>query len=119
MGVRDGRRRAIDAGRRRTRAAQLERAWAQSQAEKVGADPADVVSLVLDTDAALRLVAQLSPMQAEVIVLRVLTGLPAERVARIVGRSPGAVRIAAHRGLRRLEHILTEQGVTADRARTL
>ena len=113
------RRRAIDAGRRRTRATQLERAWPQWQVEEVGADPAEVVAAALDTDGALQLVSQLSPMQAEVIVLRVLTGLPAEEVARIVGRSPGAVRIAAHRGLRRLEHLLTEQGVTADRVRTL
>jgi RNA polymerase sigma-70 factor (ECF subfamily) len=113
------RRRAIDAGRRRARAAQLENAWRQWPVENLGADPADAVAARVDTDAALRLVAQLSPLQAEVIVLRVLTGLPAEEVARIVGRSPGAVRIAAHRGLRRLEQILSAQGVTRAGAGTL
>ena len=66
-----------------------------------------------------RLVAQLSPLQAEVIVLRVLTGLPVEEVARIVGRSSGAVRVAAHRGLRRLEEILSAQGVTREDAEAL
>jgi RNA polymerase sigma-70 factor (ECF subfamily) len=113
------RRRAVDAGRRRARAAELEHAWRQWPVESVGDDPADSVVDRADTDAALRLVAQLSPLQAEVIVLRVLTGLPAEEVGRIVGRSPGAVRIAAHRGLRRLEQILTAQGVTPARAETL
>jgi len=31
----------------------------------------------------------------------VLAGLDTKAVARIVGRNPGAVRVAAHRGLRR------------------
>jgi RNA polymerase sigma-70 factor (ECF subfamily) len=41
-------------------------------------------------------------LQAEVILLRVVAGLGAESVARLLGKSPGAVRVAAHRGLRRL-----------------
>ena len=44
----------------------------------------------------------LPPAQAEVILLRMLAGLDNETVARVVGSSPGAVRVAAHRGLRRL-----------------
>ena len=51
-------------------------------------------------------------LQAEVIALRVRAGLDVEAVARLVGRSPGAVRVAAHRGLRRLAQILVRQGVT-------
>ena len=35
-------------------------------------------------------------------MLRVVVGLDASDVARIVGKTPGAVRVAAHRGLRRL-----------------
>ena len=35
-------------------------------------------------------------------MLRVVAGLEAREVARIVGKSPGAVRVAAHRGLRKL-----------------
>jgi len=66
----------------------------------------------LDTQAALALVAQLASLQAEVIVLRVMAGLDVDSVARLVGRSPGAVRVAAHRGLRRLAQILASQGVT-------
>lgn len=113
------RRRAIDTGRRRARSAEREVAWRQWQVESVGADPADFVTERMDTDAALGILGQLSPLQAEVIALRVLTGLPVDEVAGIVGRSPGAVRVAAHRGLRRLEQILTARGVTPASSATL
>lgn len=106
------RRRAVDAGRRRARTAQVEEAWRARSPEASAADPADVVGADLDTEAAVRLVAQLSPLQAEVIVLRVLTGLSPEEVGRIVGRSPGAVRVATHRGLKRLEQIMSGKAVT-------
>ncbi len=56
----------------------------------------------LATTAALAAISALPPHQAEVILLRVLAGLNIEAVARITGRTPGAVRVAAHRGLRRL-----------------
>ena len=55
---------------------------------------------------------QLPPLQAEVIMLRVVAGLDTEAVAQLVGRSPGAVRVAVHRGLRRLAQMMTEAGVT-------
>jgi RNA polymerase sigma-70 factor (ECF subfamily) len=113
------RRRAIDAGRRRARATEREIAWRQWQTENVGVDPAEFVSERMDADRALRVLGQLSPLQAEVIALRVLTGLSVDEVAGIVGRSPGSVRVAAHRGLRRLEEILTARGVTKDRAASL
>jgi RNA polymerase sigma-70 factor (ECF subfamily) len=51
-------------------------------------------------------------MQAEVIMLRVVAGLDTEAVAQLLGRSPGAIRIAAHRGLHRLASLLAEAGVT-------
>jgi DNA-directed RNA polymerase specialized sigma24 family protein len=66
----------------------------------------------LATAAAIVAVSALPPLQAEVILLRVLAGLDTEAVARIVGRSPGAVRVAAHRGLRRLAQTLARTGVT-------
>ncbi len=56
----------------------------------------------ISTGAALALIATLPADQAEIIVLRVVAGLDASEVARIVGKSPGAVRVAAHRGLRTL-----------------
>jgi RNA polymerase sigma-70 factor (ECF subfamily) len=75
------------------------------------ADPADTAEAVLErrsTAAALRLVATLPPDQAELVVLRVVVGLDVADVARIVGRSPGAVRVAVHRALRTLAGRLRE-----------
>jgi RNA polymerase sigma-70 factor (ECF subfamily) len=67
--------------------------------------PDDPVAAVLEahsTRAALALLAELPADQAEVVALRVLGGLEVAEVARIVGKRPGAVRVLAHRGLRRL-----------------
>ena len=50
--------------------------------------------------------------QAEIIMLRVVAGLDAGDVARMVGKTPGAVRVAAHRGLRRLADVAERAGVT-------
>jgi RNA polymerase sigma-70 factor (ECF subfamily) len=76
------------------------------------ADAADQVLENLATRAAIAAVASLPPLQAEVIMLRVVAGLDTGAVAQLVGRSPGAVRVAVHRGLRRLAQIMTEAGVT-------
>ena len=106
------RRRAVDEGRRRSRRS-------ESPAAEVGeghwpevADTADQVLENLATRAAIAAVASLPPLQAEVIMLRVVAGLDTEAVAQLVGRSPGAVRVAVHRGLRRLAQMMTEAGVT-------
>jgi RNA polymerase sigma-70 factor, ECF subfamily len=57
-------------------------------------------------------VATLPKDQAEIILLRVVAGLDTGQVARIVGKTPGAVRVAAHRGLRRLAAMANRAGVT-------
>jgi RNA polymerase sigma-70 factor, ECF subfamily len=44
----------------------------------------------------------LTPRQREVLILRIVGGIPAEDVARIIGSSPGAVRVTQHRALSRL-----------------
>lgn len=114
------RRRAVDAGRTRQRRVAHERSWQPWPA--FGADvpdPADLVVQRLDTDAALALVAQLSPLQAEVVMLRVVVGLPVQEVAGVVGRSPGAVRVAHHRALGRLRALLEARGVTDSSAAAL
>lgn len=56
----------------------------------------------ISTQQALRLIATLPREQAEVILLRVVVGLDAQSVGRVMGKRPGAVRTAAYRGLRRL-----------------
>ena len=54
------------------------------------------------TAAALRLVATLPPDQAEMVMLRVVAGLEVALVAELVGKKPGAVRVAVHRALKSL-----------------
>jgi RNA polymerase sigma-70 factor, ECF subfamily len=66
----------------------------------------------LGTEWAMALLSQLPEQQAEVIMLRVVAGLDTDVVAEMLGRSPGAVRVAAHRGLRKLATLLSGAGVT-------
>jgi RNA polymerase sigma-70 factor (ECF subfamily) len=56
----------------------------------------------LDTEWALKIIASLPQSQAEVIMLRVVAGLDVTQTARVLGKRPGAVRVAALRGLRQL-----------------
>jgi len=65
-------------------------------------DPAAAALDDLSTRAALAMVATLPPDQAEAVVLRVVAGLGVDRVAAIMGKRPGTVRVLTHRGLRRL-----------------
>jgi RNA polymerase sigma-70 factor (ECF subfamily) len=106
------RRRGIDDLRRRLRHPTSPLSPPEDGGRGVATDAAEEALGRLDTRAALELVATLPPLQAEVIVLRVVAGLPVETVAGIVGRSPGAVRVAAHRGLRALARVLAGGGVT-------
>jgi RNA polymerase sigma-70 factor (ECF subfamily) len=106
------RRRTIDASRRRSRRREEALHDVPAMLLPVTADAADQAMERLGTRSAIRLLAELPPLQAEVILLRVVAGLDADAVARLLGRSPGAVRVAAHRGLRRLAEILAEAGVT-------
>jgi RNA polymerase sigma-70 factor (ECF subfamily) len=60
----------------------------------------------IGTGRTLRLIAELPQDQAEAVVLRVVVGLDAKSAAKVLGKRPGAVRTAAHRGLRRLAELL-------------
>jgi len=105
------RRRAVDEGRRSRHPVAPLSELPAAREPRTG----DAAALALDnlaTEAAIAAVSALPPLQAEVILLRVLGGLDTETVARIVGKSPGAVRVAAHRGLRRLAQTLSTAGVT-------
>jgi RNA polymerase sigma-70 factor (ECF subfamily) len=103
------RRRWIDEVRRRARRP-------EQPTEALVERPAttDVESEVAEreaTGAALALVKQLPPDQAEVVMLRSVAGLDVEHVAAIVGKTTGSVRVLSHRGLRKLKAML-EPGVT-------
>ena len=73
-------------------------------------DPAVQVEERLSTRRALRLIASLPPDQAELVMLRVVVGLDVADVAAVTGRSPGSVRVAVHRALRRLRGLLEHEG---------
>jgi RNA polymerase sigma-70 factor (ECF subfamily) len=106
------RRLVIDERRRTTRKPAIRLSEVPLAALPVSADAGDEALERISTRAAMAMVAELPPLQAEVILLRVVAGLETEAVARLLGRSPGAVRVAAHRGLRRLAQIAAEAGVT-------
>ncbi len=60
------------------------------------------------TQRALDLIAQLSPDQAEAVMLRVVADLDVDSVAKIMHKKPGAVRVLAHRGIRRLAELFPD-----------
>ncbi|KUN79854.1 RNA polymerase subunit sigma-24 [Streptomyces bungoensis] len=78
----------------------------------------------LSTERALEMVRGLPRDQAEAVLLRVVVGLDGPAAARVLGKRPGAVRTAAHRGLKRLARQLgigdeAEEGVTQGAHRAL
>jgi RNA polymerase sigma-70 factor (ECF subfamily) len=82
----------------------------------------DAAQVALDniaTESALALLSQLPTPQAEVIMLRVVAGLDTEAVAALLGKSPGNIRVMAHRGLKKLEDLLGQAGVTSRAGVTL
>jgi RNA polymerase sigma-70 factor (ECF subfamily) len=97
------RHRAIDAGRARAARPVVPVADITDAARSHTAPSAEAVAMQqISTDDALALVATLPDEQAEMVALRVIAGLDVAAVAEIVGKSPGAVRVAVHRGLRAL-----------------
>jgi RNA polymerase sigma-70 factor, ECF subfamily len=78
--------------------------WAASD------DPAADALERLSTRSALAEVAALPADQAEAIVLRVVAGLSVDKVAALMGKRPGTVRVLTHRGLRRLAERLGNDG---------
>jgi RNA polymerase sigma-70 factor, ECF subfamily len=96
-----GRHRAVDAARARSRRP----VSPSSVGLDILADSHLVEDQVLDgmsVQHAVALLAGLSKDQAEAVALRVIAGLDTPDVARILGKSPGAIRVALHRGLKTL-----------------
>ncbi|MGW5422798.1 RNA polymerase sigma factor [Streptomyces sp. NPDC003943] len=74
------------------------------------ADTAGEALEALSTEQALALVKGLPRDQAEAVLLRVVVGLDGPTAARVLGKRPGAVRSAAHRGLKRLAREIRGKG---------
>lgn len=106
------RHRAADRGRSRARRRTVPLAGSGAEELLTVPDTAELAMERLSTQAALAAVATLPQDQAEIIMLRVVAGLDARQVARITGKSQGAVRVAAHRALRRLAELANLTGVT-------
>jgi RNA polymerase sigma-70 factor, ECF subfamily len=105
-----GRHRAVDAARSRTRfrdkilvPAMAAAASLAAVTERYDASPVEDEAIYgLSVARAVDLVRGLNKDQAEVVALRVIAGLDTDTVARILGKSAGAVRVALHRGLKTL-----------------
>jgi len=75
--------------------------------------PHDTAGLALErlqTERTVALVAGLPREQAEAVLLRSVLGLDVATTAEVLGKRPVAVRVAAHRGLKRLASQLQSQG---------
>jgi RNA polymerase sigma-70 factor, ECF subfamily len=105
------RHRALDHLRRIRRRPQT--SWTEEQLAGLAsvADTATAATDALGTGRALALIASLPPDQAEAVLLRVVIGLDVASTARVLGKRPGAVRTACHRGLRRLAEMLEHRHV--------
>jgi len=103
------RHRAVDAGRRAARRPARPVPNEELEWVSTGDDPADAALEADATSRALALIASLPPNQAEVVMLRVVGGLEVAQVAAIIGKRSGAVRVLAHRGLRRLAERLSDR----------
>ncbi|CAM5561826.1 RNA polymerase sigma factor [Streptomyces tanashiensis] len=88
----------------------------------MGADETELADKPADSDTAgealealaagdtMQLVGPAPQDQAEAVVLRVVVGLDAKSAADTLGKRPGAVRTAAHRGLEKLAELLGADG---------
>ena len=103
------RHRVIDAARRRSRRVVDNISLVDSDAP-----PAPDAALEADArwelEACLDVIRSLPPGQADVVALRVIGGLSVPDTAAVVGKSDGAVRVLAHRGLRQLAEQLEPDG---------
>jgi RNA polymerase sigma-70 factor, ECF subfamily len=96
------RNRAIDERRRVRRRPEEARDLTEHEVMATYPDIASEVIQRSETDWALSVIASLPKDQAEAVTLRVVAGLDVAQTAQVLGKRPGAVRIAAMRGLRRL-----------------
>lgn len=73
-----------------------------------GPTPEVAVLRLADAERARELLSLLPDQQRELLTLRVAVGMSAEEVGLAMGMTPGAVRVAQHRALRRLRDLAGE-----------
>lgn len=74
-----------------------------------GAGPEEYAVQAADADLARRLLDTLPDLQRELLVIRVVIGLPAVETGRILGLSASAVRLIQHRALLRLRRAYADR----------
>jgi RNA polymerase sigma-70 factor (ECF subfamily) len=72
-------------------------------------DTQDAALGALTTRWAMEQILALPRTEAEAVLLRAVVGLDAAAAGRVLGKRPGTVRVAAHRGLRRLARALEDE----------
>ncbi|WP_188296066.1 RNA polymerase sigma factor [Streptomyces sp. CBMA156] len=100
------RHRALDHLRARRRRPVADLPFEQLAGLAAGDDTARAALATVGTADALALISRLPRDQAEAVLLRVVMELDAESAARVLGKRAGSVRMAAHRGLRRLAKLV-------------
>ncbi|MFE7429767.1 RNA polymerase sigma factor [Streptomyces sp. NPDC057545] len=110
--ARIARNRALDHLRMRGRRPAIGGDESELSDRPAASDTADEAMEALATGSTMSLIAQLPQDQAEAVVLRVVVGLDAKSAAQTLGKRPGAVRTAAHRGLKRLAELLRVNGAS-------
>jgi RNA polymerase sigma-70 factor, ECF subfamily len=101
--------------------------WARTRTRRP-ADPTDMGTLAEHPDStdahgsavegmstrwAMAQILALPQTEAEAVLLRAVVGLDAPTAAKVLGKRPGAVRVAAHRGLRKLAKTISDDRWTA------
>ncbi|HEY0165929.1 MAG TPA: RNA polymerase sigma factor [Jatrophihabitans sp.] len=97
-----GRHRGLDHIRSRSRRPADPTSWEALLTVAGRDDTAVQAEESLSTAAALNLIGELPQEQAEAVLLRAVIGLDAKSAAAVLGKSPGAVRTSAYRGLKNL-----------------
>ena len=103
------RHRALDHLRARSRRPQVTLPIEALEDRPGAADTATGALEAMSTKSAIDLIATLPRDQAEAVLLRVVLGLDADSVGRVLGKRAGAVRTSAYRGLRRLAAALEQR----------
>ena len=81
----------------------------------VGSPEGEVIAQ-LDAAEALALIGSvLPPLQADVVLMRVVAGLPVDEIAEVLDLAPGHIRVLSHRGLKTLAEHFSRQAVTHGR----
>jgi RNA polymerase sigma-70 factor, ECF subfamily len=101
--------RLVDARRRSARTPLPVDGDLLAEAVPAVADVSAAVEEMFSTEGALNLIGMLPRHQAEVVLLRYVAGMDVAHTARVLGRRPGAVRVTAHRALKRLAALLAER----------